>query len=148
MSTHRMTTYAGLAVVAVAAVGTSPVFAESSEGQAVTATAVTGCVIRFTADGPAIHENSTHICNGASSVRVLSNGDLEISQTSGRPIVSLTVEEDETLATRGILAGGTGGIGTTTVRFFDTRTQTQLRADSPVLRGLYSNIWVTWVQAA
>lgn len=111
-------------------------------------TVVTGCAIRFTTDGPRIHANPTHVCNGASSVRVLVNGDLEITQTKGGPIVSVTVEEDETLSTRGIVAGPSGGGGRTVVRFYATRSQVPVRADSPALQGSLSNIWVTWVHPA
>lgn len=143
MAPSRLTrTAAVAALVAAGAVASPLVFADVRASST-----VTGCAIRFTSSGPEIHENSTHVCNGASSVRVQADGDLEIRQTSGAPVVSVTVEEDETLSTRGIVAGPSGGTGTTIVRFFATRSEQPVRADSPALQSPYSNIWVTWVQA-
>lgn len=119
----------------------------SPETSAVT-TSVTGCAIRFTVKGPHLHENSAHECNGASAVSVNAAGELVIKQTvGGPPVVSMTIDEDETLATRGIVAGGSGGTGTTRVRFFNTRSGQSVRADSPTLQGDFANIWVTWVHA-
>lgn len=106
-----------------------------------TAAVVRGCVIRFNATGPAIFENSSHLCTGASSVSVLANGDLEIVQTVAAPVISVTVEEDETLSTQGVIAGASGGVRTTIVRFYSTQTGQQLRADSPVLQDSSANLW-------
>ncbi|WP_298328565.1 hypothetical protein [Haloactinopolyspora sp.] len=135
-------------LAALSAAVAAPLLVAHGTGNAENAaTQVTGCAIRFTSSGPEIHENASHRCTGASSVRVQADGDLEIRQTSGAPIVSVTVEEDETLSTRGIVAGPSGGTGTTIVRFFATRSKQAVRADSPALQGAQSNIWVTWVQA-
>lgn len=109
---------------------------------------VTGCAIRLTAAGPSIIQNSTHRCTGASSVSILPSGDLEIIQTVSAPIISTTVDEDETLSARGILAGASRGGRATTVRFYSTKNRTRLRADSPLLVGAWNNIWVTWVHSA
>ncbi|MGQ0837414.1 hypothetical protein [Actinokineospora sp.] len=145
---HVFRKFASFAAVGAAAAGVTVHFsAEASQPAPSAVTTVTGCAIRFTADGPQIHENSTHACTGAKSVQVLANGDLEITQTRYAPIVSMTVEEDETLSTRGILAGPSGGAGRTVVRFFATRSEVPVRADSPALQGELSNIWVTSVQA-
>lgn len=138
----RLTALAALGVVAAVA---TPLYLAHDSAAGDATTSVTGCVIRFTSEGPRIHENATHVCNGASSIRVQADGDLEIKQTSGAPIVSVTVDEDETLSTRGILAGASGGVGTTVVKLFATRSEQSVDADSGGLTG--GNIWVTWVQA-
>lgn len=121
--------------------------AEASPANASTGAVVTGCAIRFTSSGPAIHANATHICTGAKSVSVEADGDLLIKSTPRGPVVSITAEEDETLARRGFIAGPSGGVGTTVVRFTSTKTGVAVRADSPLLRGTYSNLWMTWVNA-
>jgi hypothetical protein len=106
---------------------------------------VTGCVIRFESGGPAIHANSTHRCTGANSVSVEADGDLLIRSDHHGAVISMTAEEDETLSQRGILAGPSGGTGTTIVRFYSTKTGAAVRADSAVLKGTYANLWMTWV---
>lgn len=110
-------------------------------------TEVTGCVIRFTPSGPAIHVNSTHACTGATSVSVDDDGALRIDQADGPGrIASVTVAVDETLAGRGISCGASGGVGITIVRCFDAATGEYVRADSPRLVGSRSNLWLTWVR--
>lgn len=132
--------------VGVVAAGVVLASGDGSEAQAAQAApAVTGCAIRFGSGGPAIHENSTHTCTGATSVSVEGDGDLMIKSTPRGPIISMTVEEDETLARRGIIAGPSGGVSTTVVRFYSTKTGAALRADSSQLQGSNANIWVTWV---
>lgn len=147
MTSGVLSRLTALAALGVAGAVATPLFLAHDSAAGGATTSVTGCAIRFTSDGPRIHENSAHVCDGATSVRVQADGDLEIKQTSGAPIVSITVEEDETLSTRGIVAGPSGGTGTTIVRFFATRSEQPVRADSPALQGGYPNIWVTWVQA-
>lgn len=147
-STTRLVATLGAAVIAAGLYTASGAIATGSPETNGATTSVTGCAIRFTTSGPRIHENSAHDCNGASAVSVNSAGELVIKQTvGGRPVVSMTVDEDETLSTRGITAGGSGGTGTTRVRFFDTRSGHVVRADSPALQGEFANIWVTWVHA-
>jgi hypothetical protein len=109
---------------------------------------VRGCVIRFHDTGPAIFRElqpSLHWC--VVGVSVLANGDLEVVQTLAAPVVSVTVEEDETLSTQGIIAGASGGVRTTVVRFYSTQSGKQLRADSPLLQDTSANLWMTWVQS-
>ena len=108
---------------------------------------VTGCVIRFTPTGPVIHVNATHACTGATSVTVNDEGSLRIDQTNGGGrIAAVTVAVDETLAGRGVSCGASGGVGTTLVRCFDSTTGELIRADSPRLVGVLSNLWLTWVR--
>ena len=113
--------------------------------EAAAAPVVTGCAIRFTTNGPAIHTNSTHKCTGATSVSVASNGDLVITSAGRGPVISVTAEEDETLAKKGVLAGASGGISRTVVRFYSSRTGAFIPADSPTLQDPYANLWMTWV---
>ncbi len=148
MTMEKFKRTTALAAVGLVGVATGFLFGGTASEATDTANAasVTGCAIRFTENGPAIHENATHSCTGAEPVRVV-NGDLEIKQKRGGPIVSVTVEEDETLSTRGIIGGPSGGTGTTIVRFFATRSNVPVDADSPALQGATSNIWLTWVHA-
>ena len=121
--------------------------ARDGVAQAPPAATVTGCVIRFTPTGPVIHANATHACTGATSVTVTENGSLRIDQVGGGgQIVSVTVAVDETLAGRGVSCGGSGGVGTTVVRCFDSTTGELIPADSPRLVGALSNLWLTWVR--
>lgn len=117
-------------------------------------TITTGCVIRFddaswnrTRVYPRIHANSTHINTGCTGVTVTAAGDLRIGQTQSQPIVSLSVDPDETLARKGIVLGGSGGSGHTTVVMYD-RAGRHLRADSMSLYGSTTNLWVMWTHMA
>lgn len=132
-------------VAAVVAVAAGLFWFETAQASSAASAVVTGCVIRFEPSGPAIHANSTHACTGANSVSVEADGDLLIRSDPHGAVVSITAEEDETLARRGILAGPSGGIGTTVVRFYSTKTGAAVRADSTLLEGSYSNLWMTWV---
>ncbi|HEY6739820.1 MAG TPA: hypothetical protein VI076_13325 [Actinopolymorphaceae bacterium] len=112
--------------------------------------AIRGCVIRFDERDdagktvPRIHANPSHYCVGVSSIAVNpDNGDLEVRSATKGPIVSLAVSPDETLTSRGISCGGSGGGGITRIRCFD-RDGVRLRADGPELYGTYSNLWLTW----
>lgn len=135
----------GVAAAVVAVAGGLLWYGTAQASPTAAAAVVTGCVIRFEPSGPAIHANSTHACTGANSVSVEADGDLLIRSDPHGAVVSITAEEDETLARRGILAGPSGGVGTTVVRFYSTRTGAAVRADSSVLEGSYSNLWMTWV---
>ncbi|RZS39232.1 hypothetical protein EV193_104448 [Herbihabitans rhizosphaerae] len=144
----RRSRWFAVALLGATVVGTGLYVSESTaEADGVAPPLVTGCAIRFEAAGPAIYQNSTHLCTGATSVAVEPDGDLVIRSGTRGPVISMTVEEDETLVRRGILAGPSGGGSETVVRFFSTRTGEPVRADADVLKGTYSNIWVTWVNA-
>jgi hypothetical protein len=106
---------------------------------------VSGCVIRFHPAGPQIHVNRTHECPGVRSVSVDENGMLVVRRSGAGSIQSVSVSPDETLSARGIVAGASGGVGITRVRFFDTTTGKPLPADSPKLHGPTANVWLTWV---
>lgn len=133
-----------LATASVAAFGAGLVTHDQVGSSELAGPTATGCVVRFTNSGPAILNDSNHACTGARSVSVLSNGDLMVRSQSRGPVVSVSVDEDETLSSRGVLAGASGARDHTAVRFYSTRTGKQVRADSSVLKGSTSNIWLTW----
>lgn len=112
------------------------------------ATSVTGCVVRFTDAGPRILNDDKHICTGATGVSVDEHGNLVVNTTARGAVITATVEEDETLSRRGIIAGPSVAVGTTRIAFYSTKTNAAVRADSDVLKGDLSNIWLTWVNVA
>lgn len=134
-----------------AGVGTSAVIIAVSIASAIglraaaSDTEVAGCAIRFYTGGPEIHANRTHECPHVTGVRVTASGDLVIDRNHTASIQSMTVSPDETLSTRGIIAGASGGASRTTIRFYDTHAGKRVRADDPVLQGPRANVWVTWV---
>lgn len=113
---------------------------------------LSGCVIRFSnSDGtPSIHANESHQCAGVERVYINSKGYLEVKQTpsNGRSIMSASISPDETLTARGIIAGASGGVGTTKYNFYDTRLKKRLdlnkKEDRMRLQGRYSNAWLSW----
>lgn len=121
-----------------------PTTETKSSAQVDTGGYTTGCVIRFTNYGPRIYENSTHVCSGAQSTHVQTNGNLYIHQTIGSPIVTMSCNVDEALAVRGIICGPSGGSGITVVRFYDAHNHQKIRADSGRLTCSTCNIWMSW----
>lgn len=111
-------------------------------GQPVT----TGCVIRFTTATPAIYTNAAHVNNGCTSLSINANGNLEIRHQVAGPIITMNAEEDETLTRKGIRCGPSGGAGLTIVQCYD-RYGRQVKANSAKIRGAYSNLWMSWVNA-
>jgi hypothetical protein len=116
---------------------------------------ISGGCIRLTADGPKWHENSGHNTIGFdTSVDpvVEADGDLTVRLLNSRPVISLTVVPDETLAVKGVFIGGSGGVGHVTIRMRKTGIDGQLNLANPShynqVRGDYSNIWLTVIQAA
>ena len=111
---------------------------------------IRGGVIRFTDSGPELHVNETHQSHGIlpNSVKINSSGDLEFRLDKSLPVVTLWANADETLVSRGIAAGISGGGSLCVVRLH--------RADQPVgekldlrtvghygrVKGSTSNIWV------
>lgn len=117
-----------------------------------------GCVVRFSnPDGtPSIHANGAHISAGVQSVYINRHGELQVVQTvSGpaeNPIIFAFCQPDETLSTRGIIAGASGGTGSTRFRFYDTKLGRQLDLtnynDRMRMQGKNSNIWLGWVHTS
>lgn len=106
---------------------------------------VTGCVIRFYPTGPEIHENSAHKCTGANSVSVNNSGDLFIESDWHGAVLSIAVSPDESLIQRGIIAGASDGLGKTVIKFWSTKEEKHIRADSSVIVCKYCNLWITWI---
>lgn len=111
---------------------------------------IRGGVIRLTDTGPELHVNGTHQSHGIlpNSVKINASGDLEFRLDKALPVVTLWANADETLVSRGIAAGISGGGSLCVVRLH--------RADQPVgekldlrtvghygrVKGSTSNIWV------
>lgn len=114
------------------------------------ATETIGGCIRFYNGGPEWHINDAHATVGFNTSTppvVEDDGDLTISILSPtKPVVALLAVPDETLTTKGITAGGSGGVGHVTIRFFDHHLGRQLNlADSDDykrIRGQHSNLWI------
>jgi len=134
------------------AVGSAYMYAPSVDNPIATS----GCVIRFdekTRAGntrPTIHANGTHYCIGAASARAdYPSGDLVIDMQTVGPIVSIAVSPDETLVSRGIDCGASGGAGTIRVRCYDRYGK--VKAYSPKMYANTANLWIgwtSWVNAA
>lgn len=107
---------------------------------------VDGCIVRLLAAGPQILDDAVHECSDrVSGVSLAANGDLVIAHGAVAEVVACTVAIDETLASRGVIAGASAGLSSTIVRFYDTGTGASVRADSTAVVGSTSNIFVTWL---
>lgn len=110
-----------------------------------TETVTTGCVIRFYSDGPALHQNPAHKCDGATGVWIHDNGSLVIDQTHDAPVVGVTAQSDETLGPRLIFPGVSGAVQDSHIIFTDVKLGRALDLTNPAdyqrLVGPYSNIW-------
>lgn len=153
MNKHRRTSWprrlavaaivAALATTGAAAVASDTVVAPSADGSQVR---ISSCVIRLYTSGPQMYENDGHACLGVTSVRINTAGNLEISRTSGGPIAYVSAAADETLARRGIIAGASGGLGTTVIVLYDTDTGRRVRPDSTAVASSQSNLWLLWIE--
>lgn len=121
-------------------------------------TVVSGCVLRFLPEDtgrPSIHANGAHLCAGVESVTINQHGHVQVSQTIDDPsehaILFVTAQPDESLVTRGITAGASGGTGTTRFWLYDHKLGRQLdltdRADRDRVSCSTCNLWVGWVHA-
>lgn len=153
----RRTRYLAIALVAVLAglLGTvgaqaaSYIFPALRGDQVV----VSGCVLRFdTPDGtPRIHANYSHHCAGVEKVFINGNGDIEVKQslTNANAVIFAFAQADETLVTRGIQVGASGGITKTVFRLYDGKLGRKLNlrsaSDRKRVQGNSSNLWVGWV---
>lgn len=113
-----------------------------------------GACIRFDKDqGIYLHVNETHTAPYVTKIETDGSGFLVIHH--GSPIAdpacsSITVAGDETISGYlGIIAGGSGGVGRTRVRFYSTKHGRPLHlrntADYDFIASSVSNIWVTWL---
>lgn len=115
----------------------------------VPATATGGC-IRFTEDGPQIHHNDVHVTAGIRELSIDERGRLLILHSAPGAIITMFANADETLVSRGISFGCSGGVGKTIVQAADRDGPLNLRkaADYKRVAGPYSNIWLFWLHAA
>jgi hypothetical protein len=124
-----------------------------------------GC-IRFTNDGPRWHINSRHQTvdfvtsktvtdpiTGVETVEpvhpeITSEGDLLIKMTSTLDVVYTAFTPDETLTSRNITGGVSGGVSDCRIELFQQVNGTRVKlnltipADYDKVRGQYSNGWV------
>lgn len=90
-----------------------------------------------------IHANSAHYCVGVQGVSVnCTSGALVLKVHTVGPIVSIAVSPDETLVSRGISCGASGGMGTISIYCYDRYGR--VKAYSSKMYGAYSNLWVGW----
>lgn len=109
-----------------------------------------GCVIRFdqlSSTGksvrPRILANSSHICVGVTSIRVDwdHGGDLILENAdTDEPVIVAFAEEDETLVSRDISCGPSGGHQSTRIACY--RDGTHIPAHSLQMYHRYANLWV------
>lgn len=105
-----------------------------------------GCVVRLPASGPVVLDDANHAASPrVTGVTVSAGGDLVIAHDAIAQVVTCTVAIDETLASRGVIAGASAGLTSTVIRFYSTVTHAVVRADSAAVVGSSSNIFVTWL---
>jgi hypothetical protein len=120
----------------------------------VSTTETIGGCIRFYNAGPEWHINTAHSTVGFKTSEqpvIEPDGDLTVTINGPtKPVVALMAVPDETLTTKGITAGGSGGVGHVTIRFFHHGLGRQLNladpADYKLIRGEYSNLWLAVVR--
>jgi len=106
---------------------------------------IAGCVIRLYSTGPVIYQNGSHACLGITDVGMNTSGDVVIHRNpSTNIIVTCTAAIDESLAARQILAGCSGGGGTSTIKLY--KTGIHVRANSTAVASSASNLWMTWIE--
>lgn len=111
-----------------------------------------GCVVRFSAAGPAIHANSSNHCTGVRSVGISTLGRLRIihSDEQRGSTVNVLADPDETLVRRGIVTGISASPRELHVQLYDALTRKRLDprrpADRRVVAGRYANLWVAWAK--
>jgi hypothetical protein len=114
---------------------------------------VSGGAIRLDPGGPVWHENTRHNTVGFDTTvepQINSDGEIHLSLEQTLDVVSLTVEEDETLSRKGVWAGGSGGVGHVDItmrKYGASNIPLDLNnsSDYNSVRGEYSNLWVTVV---
>src|SRR5690606_2362756 len=102
-------------------------------------------VVRFPAGGPQILDDTGHTPQGLTSVTIDANGFLQINHTDLQVVGFSSVTVDETLAARGIIAGGSQGFDAVRIKFRDTDSQLALNLNNSThyskLGGTNANIW-------
>lgn len=112
-----------------------------------------GCTIRFDqrdstgATVPRIYTNAAHYCVGVDSVSVNGDGWLVIHGSHTEPLMDIQVQEDETLASRGIHCGPSGGGIRTVIECYDSQ-QRPIKARYTHMYGPGSNLFIKWTHYA
>jgi hypothetical protein len=112
---------------------------------------VSGGAVRLTDDGPQWHENTRHNTVGFDTTvepEITDDGDILIDLVDTLDVISITIEEDETLSAKGVWAGGSGGVGDVEISMRKTGAsniplELDQASDYSMVRGDYSNLWVT-----
>ncbi|MEH6937299.1 hypothetical protein V7056_05465 [Bacillus sp. JJ664] len=106
-----------------------------------------GGVIRLGTKGVYLHVNSSHHSVGIKSVKINSSGNLEIATESVTPVISINVSPDETLASKGVIAGASVGNQTTIIKFSKNGKPLNLKrsSDYSLIASDVSNLWVSWI---
>lgn len=105
-------------------------------------------VVRLLSTGPEILHDGNHVSNGIQSTEINgSTGYLDVHHDGTLPVGIVQVTVDETLASRGIICGASGGASTVRIRFWENGAVLDPRASSDYdkLSGSSSNIWVLCV---
>lgn len=127
---------------------------------------VSGAVVRFTEAGPRWHINDAHHAVGlidtSTEPFINSDGFLEFNLLPAAdgthyPVVSMALSPDETMAARGLMAGGSGGVSSVRVRIskpsiVEVGAWSPLNLNLPAhydrVEGANSNLWITLVHDA
>ena len=113
-------------------------------------TVASGGIIRFGPDGIYIHENETHDSVGIRSISIDEKGRIVVYHSAPGSIVTMSANADETLVTRGITLGCSGGGGRTVivVARFGRALDLNKSDDYKLVSGSYCNAWLFWLHRA
>jgi len=95
-----------------------------------------------------LHTNSTHHSRGIKNVGVdLKTGTVKIVRDNSDAIISISADEDETLAARNIKVGISGGGETTLVFFYQNGRKLNManKSDFNKVASTTSNFWIQWI---
>lgn len=106
-------------------------------------------VLRIDPDeGIYIHANSSHAAIGIERTWVDGDGQLVVDHAQLGPVVAILCSPDETLVSRGIDVGGSGGGRQTRLRFSrgTQRLRLNVSADLALIESTVSNVWLAVLQ--
>ena len=114
-------------------------------------TTATGCCIRFGPDGIYLHHNDAHYAVGVveGALTLDTKDRLVIRHSSAGEIVTMGAFADESLVSRGIALGPSGGTGKTVIAVAKNGVALDLRkpSDYAQVSGEYCNAWIFWLHA-
>ena len=112
---------------------------------------ILGACIRLYSTGPELHVNNAHVAWGIASTFVgPDDGYLWIMHATSDPVIAILCSPDETLTSRDITTGASGGTGWSRIRFAQHGVALDLRvaSDYAKIAGAYSNLWYVVVHAS